>query len=180
MQDVALGSSQITKAEVIELFKLYVPAIQATTSMSDPVRFSEHLYPRLPVLEPELDVGSVQKTHPFLFWTIVITSMKHHPGYTTRVHEIAEAYTDLLSRVIITAPVTLMTVQALLYISTLPVHTQPADPSWNYCGIFVNAARYMGLHRSNSWEGLRSIGIPAANRRARLMTWLGCFVVSTS
>lgn len=89
---------------------------------------------------------------------------------------------NLLRAIITNSPMTLPTLQALLYSCTwpLPVKSQPMDPSWNYCGLCINAGFYMGLHRPNTQESLRVVGVSSGNREARTMAWLACFLVSSS
>lgn len=83
---------------------------------------------------------------------------------------------------ILDAPLPLQTILAINYMTMFPftISSQVKDPSWLYSGVAVNAAMYMGLHRTKPAPSLRSIGVYAGSPRARAHAWLGCFVASTS
>ncbi|KAL7621704.1 hypothetical protein AAE478_009031 [Parahypoxylon ruwenzoriense] len=100
---------------------------------------------------------------------------------------VIEAFNLWLLRVeAMRAPMPLSKIQALLMLCVwpLPVANQREDPSWLYCGIAVNAALYMSLHRSGLGAGttpsFHSVGVPSGTAHERTKTWLGCFYVSTS
>jgi hypothetical protein len=93
-----------------------------------------------------------------------------------------EPFLLLFRSEILDAPLPLQTIQAINYLAMfpLPLRSQTEDPSWLYSGVAVNAAMYMGLHRTKPAPSLRSIGVYAGSPQARAHTWLGCFVASTS
>jgi hypothetical protein len=126
----------------------------------------------------------VYDSQPFLFWTIVIvvashlTSSSNHELYS----RIQGPYGKMLKEQILEAPLPLHKIQALMIICTwpLPVEAQPQDPGWLYCGIAIQAARYMGLDREEIVPSLRSLGVASGRAQARINTWLACFYVGTS
>lgn len=91
-------------------------------------------------------------------------------------------YDELVKAEILQAPLPLVKIQALLHLCVwpLPVDSQTKDPSWLYCGIALNSALYMGLHRLHPTPSLRSVGVASGSAQARANTWLGCFYVHTS
>lgn len=121
---------------------------------------------------------------PFLFWTVMIIVASHLPGhpYDELYDRLYEPYRKLLKEELLDAPLPLHKIQALLYLCVwpLPVRTQPKDPSWLYCGMAIQAARYMGLDREQYVPSLRTIGVVSGTAQARINTWIGCFYVSTS
>ncbi|KAI1759242.1 hypothetical protein GGR53DRAFT_165567 [Hypoxylon sp. FL1150] len=161
----------VSKRAVIESFKL----------------FTSIYHPHLPILGPA-SLKTIYHSHLFLFWTIVIIVALRSPvpsdeNLFTRLHE---PYTQMIRAEALQAPIPLSKIQALLFLSMwpLPVMHQRDDPSWLYCGIAINAALYMGLHRSNAKAGaipsLYTVGVASGSLHERLNTWLGCFFVSTS
>lgn len=134
-------------------------------------------------MEP-VSIDLVYRSSPLLFWTIVITVVSHCPESFSHdmLADIQKPYMELLRTEILSAPLPLQHIQALLYLCTwpLPVEHQPDDPSWLYCGIAINAALYMGLNRVGLPPSLRSVGVLSGTSQARAKTWLGCFHVSTS
>ncbi|KAK2756754.1 hypothetical protein FQN54_005200 [Arachnomyces sp. PD_36] len=166
IEDATLGPLCFTETDIKALFKV----------------FSSNFYHHLPILDPDLTISSMQRSSPLLFWTIVIITVRHHSGYSHCLPDLTEPYMNLLRGIITNSPMTLPTMQALLFSCTwpLPVKSQPMDPSWNYCGLCINAALYMGLHRPNTEQSLRVVGVSSGNRKTRIMTWLACFLVGTS
>ncbi|OTA98993.1 hypothetical protein M426DRAFT_16849 [Hypoxylon sp. CI-4A] len=166
-----LGGVMVHKHSVLEIFKL----------------FTTLYHPSLPILGP-VSLKTIHQSHPFLFWTIIVIVSQRSPAPSdehlfSRLHD---PYLHMLREEILKAPMPLSKIQALLFICTwpLPVMHQRDDPSWLYCGIAVNAALYMSLHRSSPKSGatpsLYSIGVLSGSARERTNTWLGCFYVSTS
>jgi hypothetical protein len=147
-------------------------------------RFGSHFYPHLPILNPTISISGIYELSPVLFWTIVaiITErpvLSSHDGIT---EVLKEPFLRFFRSEILDAPLPLQTIQAITYLTMFPfpLKSQTKDPSWLYSGIAVNAAMYMGLHRSKPAPSLRSIGVYAGSPRARAHTWLGTFIASTS
>ncbi|KAH6900228.1 hypothetical protein B0T10DRAFT_554765 [Thelonectria olida] len=145
--------------------------------------FAEVFRPQLPLLEI-INVRDIHVSQSFLFWTILVIVSSHLPGAPhqdvyTRLHE---PYTKLLKEEALGVPLPLHKIQALIFLCAwpLPIEAQVKDPSWLYCGIAIQAARYMGLDREQPLPTTRSMGVTPGTRRARINTWLGCFYVGTS
>ncbi|XXH02208.1 hypothetical protein Hte_008576 [Hypoxylon texense] len=171
LESFELRGIVVSKQSVIESFKL----------------FTSIFHPHLPILGP-VSLKTVYRSHPFLFWTIiVIVSLRSPvPSDETLFTRLHEPYTHLLRAEALSAPIPMSKIQALLFLSMwpLPVMHQRDDPSWLYCGIAINAASYMGLHRASAKAGttpsLYTVGVASGSAHERLNTWLGCFFVSTS
>lgn len=145
--------------------------------------FADVFRSQLPLLET-ISLHDMYLSQSFLFWTILVIVTSHSPTLAHQdVHRrLHEPYTKLLKEEALTAPLPLHKIQALLFLCTwpLPIEAQLKDPSWLYCGIAVQAARYMGLDREQPLPTTRSMGVTPGTRRARISTWLGCFYVATS
>lgn len=139
--------------------------------------------PRLPVVGA-LCAQEAYENQPFLFWTIVTIVLCRLPEQ----HNIAlfqllrSPYERLTQETLIDAPLPLFKVQALLLLCNwpLPTEKQWKDPSWLYCGVAIQAARYLSLDRQQTIPSLRVIGVTSGSIRSRINTWLVCFKVSTS
>lgn len=157
------------------------------SKLTDLASFTAYFLPNLPILGP-VSLKTIHHSHPFLFWTIiVVVSLRLPAGLDeTLFDRLHEPYMRMLREEILRAPMPLSKIQALLILCMwpLPVPHQRDDPSWLYCGIAVNAALYMSLHRSSPRSGvvpsLHSVGPVGGSARERTNTWLGCFYVSTS
>lgn len=139
--------------------------------------------PQLPII----GVLSISKTYHnqnLLFWTIVIVVAWHArvEGDPELLRQFRQPYETFLQRQILEAPLPLYKIQALILLSEWPlgVETQTKDPSWLYCGVAIQAARFMSLDRQQTIPSLRSLGVASGSIHARINTWLGCFYVATS
>ncbi|KAI0886381.1 uncharacterized protein GGS22DRAFT_199665 [Annulohypoxylon maeteangense] len=171
LETFELGGVTIDKQSVVEMFKL----------------FTTLFHPHLPILGP-ISLKNIHHSHSFLFWTIIIIVALRAPLPTDEnlFNRLHDPYMVMLSTEILQAPMPLSKIQAILFLCVwpMPVLHQRDDPSWLYCGIAVNAALYMSLHRSTPKSGitpsLYSVGVISGSPRERTNTWLGCFYVSTS
>lgn len=121
---------------------------------------------------------------PLLFWTIIIIVAWHvgGEGHSDVLQQFRQPYETFLQRQMLDAPLPLYKIQALVLLCEWPlgVDTQTRDPSWLYCGVAIQAARFMSLDRQQTIPSLRSLGVASGSLHARINTWLGCFYVSTS
>lgn len=187
LDSFTLGNTVIEADSVVAAFKLYVcsPVTVSFKHNTHPPRsrFAELFRPQLPI-GGAISVHRTYQSQSFLFWTIIVVVVSHIPGppFEDMFARIEEPYMDLLRGEILSAPLPLHKIQALLYLCMwpIPVKMQQKDPSWLYCGIAINAARFMGLDRQQAIPSLRSQGVVAGDVQARTNTWLGCFYVGTS
>ncbi|KPM35789.1 hypothetical protein AK830_g10776 [Neonectria ditissima] len=165
--NVSLDGVLVDSQLVIEAFRVY----------------AEFFRPQLPLLE-SISLHQVYQSQPFLFWTIMVIVSSHLPEspYVEIFARLHEPYLRLLKEEALSAPLPLHKIQALLYICAwpLPTDAQAKDPSWLYCGVAIQAARYMGLDREQPLPSPRTMGVLPGTARARINTWLGCFYVGTS
>ncbi|KAF4966409.1 hypothetical protein FSARC_5918 [Fusarium sarcochroum] len=145
--------------------------------------FAELMRPRLPVVG-SLSAQLAYEKEPLLFWTIVIIVLCRLPEqHSIALFKLLRApYEKLLQSTVFFAPLPLYVVQALLLLCNwpLPCDRQSEDPSWLYCGVAIQAARYLSLDRQQTIPSLRVIGVNPGSIRARINTWLVCFSVATS
>lgn len=146
-------------------------------------RFADMFRPQLPITGA-LSISRVYHYQPLLFWTIIIIVAWHVRGesHTEILQQFRQPYETFLQRQMLDAPLPLYKIQALILLSEWPlgVDTQTRDPSWLYCGVAIQAARFMSLDRQQTIPSLRSLGVASGSIHARINTWLGLFYVSTS
>ena len=145
-------------------------------------RFTTFFRPHFPIIGP-ISLNNIYHSSPFLFWTIIIlvsSRVQEEPG--SLYSRIRDPYDRLLKTEALAAPLPLSKIQALLYLCMwpLPCEVQTQDPSWLYCGIALNSALYMGLHRARPMPSMRCMSVASGSAQARANTWLGCFYVSAS
>ncbi|KAG4256058.1 hypothetical protein FPRO03_05006 [Fusarium proliferatum] len=164
---VSLGGVVIESSTVTEAFMV----------------FAEYMRPRLPVVA-SLSAQAAYETQPFLFWTIVtiVLCRLPEPENIALFQLLRAPYERLVQETVTDAPLPLYKVQALLLLCNwpLPTEKQWKEPSWLYCGVAIQAARYLSLDRQQTIPSLRVIGVTSGSIRSRINTWLSCFSVSTS
>ncbi|KAH7400080.1 hypothetical protein BKA64DRAFT_474204 [Cadophora sp. MPI-SDFR-AT-0126] len=141
--------------------------------------FHENYYRHCPILNTRISVAALYIRSPFLFWTIIIISSRHHPTLGFLCDVLTEPYRSLLEKTMMAPLNALEPIQGgvLLCVWPLNVRKQIYDPSWNYCGLVTNAAIRMGLHRSG---GHRRENISPTEIRAQSKTWMACCFLNYS
>jgi hypothetical protein len=174
-----LGKVEVTSDDVLALFNLYViyqlpkaPNLPVSTS------FIKHQYYHLPILNTRTPISIMQKNTPLLFWTIIAISCRYHHDYCHLLPPLKDPYHELLGKALTTSPMSLCTIQALLYLCywPFPCRKQPQDPSWNYCGTAINAAICQGLDSPKDYRWRK---LSTEEKNIRLKTWLACFYIGT-
>ncbi|KAF5257581.1 hypothetical protein FOXYS1_11886 [Fusarium oxysporum] len=157
--------------------------IDSSTATEAFMVFAEYMRPRLPVVA-SLSAQAAYENQPFLFWTIVTIVLCRLPeADNIALFQLLRApYERLVQETVTDAPLPLYKVQALLLLCNWPLPTdkQWKEPSWLYCGVAIQAARYLSLDRQQTIPSLRVIGVTSGSIRSRINTWLSCFNVSTS
>ncbi|KAI1343534.1 hypothetical protein F5Y15DRAFT_405904 [Xylariaceae sp. FL0016] len=171
----SLASDSVLESRIVT-----IPSQVATEAFGI---FASHFHPRLPILGP-ISAETIYHSSNFLFWSIisVVASNTTIPSSPSLFERIKTPFQDMVSKETLRAPLPLETIQALLILCTwpLPVQAQHDDPGWICCGIAVNSALYLGLHRPNAAPSRRAIDVQHGTPQSRAMTWLGCFHVASN
>ena len=122
----------------------------------------------------------MHEASPLLFWTIIITASKHSAQHSDLYTTLRPAYTNLLATSIVKVTGSVSQLHALLIIVMwpLPYPGPTHDPSWGYCGMILNAALQMGMHRPGYH---REYGFPDLTQQQvqlRTVTWMMAFQTS--
>lgn len=182
----------VDSAVVVQIFKMLVSfqrrlglkSRKQKETITDVVKnsFTTSFRPHLPMLGA-ISVSKTYELRPLLFWTIVVVVLGRIPGplYADLFQRLKEPFTWRLKDEALQPPLPLSAIQALLVVSLwpLPCSKQFKDPSWLYCGVAIQSARYMGLDRLQPMPPLRSLGLTLKNAHAGRSAWLGCFYVGT-
>ncbi|KAI1114105.1 hypothetical protein F5Y14DRAFT_191022 [Nemania sp. NC0429] len=167
VEAVAIGCTVVSSATAIEAFKI----------------FASLFHHKFPILI-SININNIYNSSPLLFWTIIAIVSSHTtvPSAERLFDQIAGHFHDMVRAEVLQAPLPLQKIQALLLLCVwpMPVDKQHDDPSWLHSGIAVNAALYLGLHRSSPSHPTRRIGGFSGTPLESIVTWLGCFYVSGS
>ncbi|KAF5561478.1 nucleoside-diphosphate-sugar epimerase [Fusarium napiforme] len=122
--------------------------IDSSTATEAFMIFAEYMRPRLPVVA-SLSAQAAYENQPFLFWTIITIVLCRLPeAENIALFQLLRApYERLVQETVTDAPLPLYKVQALLLLCNWPLPTdkQWKEPSWLYCGVAIQAARYLSL-----------------------------------
>ena len=146
--------------------------------------FSDHFHPHLPVLNLTMSIGAMQKCSSLLFKTVIVIVCQRFPAMQRTEHDfqlLSDVYEQLLNQSILSGPLSLHTIQAVLLICSwpLPPSHQLAEPSWLYCGVAMNAASYLNLGRSANKPLYQGGQLSLIDVENMSRTWLALFLIST-
>ena len=144
--------------------------------------FYDSFHPHLPIIDTTMPVHTIQKSSPFLFWTILFTAARYHTDYVSKSNLLMVPHSTLTNQTILQPPHSLHSIQAILYLCVwpLPVMHQPEDPGVMYSGIAIQAASYLGLPSSAGSTSRTLAKVQPSDRETMSRTWLGCFIVNTA
>lgn len=147
--------------------------------------YAQNYYEHLPILDQVTSISELHDSNPFLFWTIMRIACYRHPTSSHLFQSISKPYQYLLATSIFAPIRDLRTVQAIVMICYWPTsgNNQSDDPSWQYCGVALNAAMQMGLDQPGPGRRLAGFGGKSNAHQmsvyTREMTWLAVFFIST-
>ncbi|OCT49092.1 hypothetical protein CLCR_04801 [Cladophialophora carrionii] len=148
--------------------------------------YAHNYYDHLPILDKVTSISTLHDSNPFLFWTILRVACYRHPRFS-HVFELSwQPYRLLLMSNLVAIIHDFRTIQAIVILCHWPNSgpRQSQDPSWQYCGIALNAAMQMGLdqpHPEKIAPGFHGrSNVHQMSVYSRHMTWLACFHISTS
>ena len=145
------------------------------------VSFEGSLYRHVPILEPCISIHAFHRSSPVLFWTILLLASSGHHIYGNLYRRIIPYHETLFAARLLDPP-SLQTLHAILLLCVwpYPIKSQDDDPCWTLCGIAVNMALQMGLHKPDySHEYVKRPDMAPGTASIRRRTWLACFQIST-
>ena len=146
--------------------------------------FDRHYYRHVPIFEASPSIDVLYRNSPLLFWTIILVACRYHPSYGLDSTMLNTPYKELLGSNLVQTISTVQSIQALIIICMWPIPTlrYSDDPSWNLCGIAMNAAMQLGLHKPEHVQvlyGFGSSNVVKTSIRTRTLTWLALFQTCT-
>ncbi|KAK5174535.1 uncharacterized protein LTR77_001615 [Saxophila tyrrhenica] len=166
IQPARLGLSTFNESAIRERFRM----------------FYDHFHPCLPILSPNVPIGTLQRHSPFLFWTIIAVTCRLERLPEQEIASFESSYTSLAQKASMTSPMTLYTIQALLLICTWPLTArfQLGDPSYLYCSAAIAGAGFLNLDRLGGRPSRNGRQMNKADTQSMSRTWLGLFCVAPS
>ncbi|KIW65452.1 hypothetical protein PV04_07711 [Phialophora macrospora] len=148
--------------------------------------YAHNYYDHLPIFDRATSISALHDSNPLLFWTILRVACYRHPKFSHIFESTSQPYRLLLMNNLVAVIHDFRTIQALVVLCHWPNSgpRQSQDPSWQYCGVAVNAAMQMGLdqaHPEKIAPGFHGrFNVHQMSVYSRHMTWLACFHISTS
>ncbi|MCJ1247809.1 hypothetical protein MMC30_005024 [Trapelia coarctata] len=175
-----LGTPQEDGTWVIENVSLNTDTVLALFH-----HFDQYHWQHVQFMEPCTSIRDLYASAPFLFWTIIlIASRKSGNGIHTDIHGVLQPHVQamLASRVMDLKPsIKALHAMLILCIWPFPVVSQAYDSTWVLCGVAMNTAMMMGLHKPGHAEEYgRPLAAVKGDPYTRKMTWLAIFQISTS
>ena len=173
-----LGDVQVDGVAIVQLFEQYLSTHSAwECPLLTFGSFKHQYWHHGIVLDTSPTLAELRKQSSILFWSIVLTSSRYHPLYSYIYPSLIQPYEQLLSSYLVRAIHSLNTIHAIMILVTwpLPVKRQPEDPTWNYCGLIINAAICIGLHRPGREKEFGFSRAIQKDVELRSKTWLQIF-----
>lgn len=147
---------------------------------TDGSSFQKYYYLHFVILDTRLSRNEILANSPILFWTIAIIAARTSTSHPELYSGLRPAYEELLASNIIKVIRSVSSLHALLLITMFPLpYPGPThDPSWGYCGLAVNAALQMGLHRPGFHREYGFPDLTPEQSALRTVTWMVCFQTS--
>lgn len=163
-----LGSVMLARERIADIFEEYW----------------QHYHRFLPLLDPQKPPEHYFALSEFLFWTIIMVGSRQFQADRELLAKLTDQYKRMMWLTMTNVPQNYHIVKALCLVCTwpLPVSSTSQDPTIMNCGLMMNVALQIGLHRPSHAEDFsRShIHLKQDDIRDRHKTWATCNIVAQS
>ena len=139
-------------------------------------------HPFFPLLDSEKSADEYYQTWPLLFWTIVAVAARHDPYQPDLIRSISQPLSNLLWATLADVPQSYHVVKALCVLCTwpLPINSTSKDPTFMICGLMMQIAMQIGLHRPSHAQDFSKFRIDLREEelKDRVKTWAACNCVA--
>lgn len=142
-------------------------------------RFYRYYHEHLPILPSQHILLQHIESCQLLLWAIVVVTSPHVESRSHLEVELVDAMRRLVATEFLVSEATsILQIQALLILAwwPMPFKATIQDPSWIYSNMALSKALRIGLHRSSSF--FQFMYGPQGGEKARLRTWVACFIVT--
>lgn len=142
-------------------------------------QFFDSYHPLLPLLDRSKPPDYYHDSCPLLFWAVVsIASRRDAPLFAALAPKVSRLVWSTLGEI----PHTSHVVKALCLLCTwpFPVSTTSADATFMWCGIMMQVAMQIGLHRPSFAQDFTRFHIQLRDEdlKDRVKTWAACNIVA--
>ena len=145
--------------------------------MSDSLTsFFTFYHPFMPFLDSTRTPDEFYQSSPLLFWTIISVATRRYD--LSLLTSLAVPLSDLLWKTLAEVPQNYIVVKALSVLCTwpLPISSTSSDPTFMLCGLMMQIALQIGLHRPSHAQDFSKFKVELREEelRDRVRTWATC------
>ena len=145
-------------------------------------RFFTFHHPFLPFLNPDRTPDEYYQRSPLLFWTILTVGARHYTAESELFSALTGPLTRLVWSTIAEVPQNYHIVKALILLCAwpLPTSSTSTDPTFMLCGIMMQIALQIGLHRPTHAQDFSKfrIELREVELQDRVVVWSVCNIVA--
>jgi len=173
----------LTHDQVVDLFKRYVSCRQISTRLLIIASsFFVFFHPFCPFLNPDTSPDEYYQKSPLLFWAILSVAARHYSPQPQLFNALCGPVTRLVWSTLADIPQNYRVVKALILLCSWPFPTSStsSDPTFMLCGMMMQIALQIGLHRPNHAQDFSKfrIELREAELQDRIRTWAVCNIVA--
>ncbi|KAJ5684365.1 uncharacterized protein N7477_000710 [Penicillium maclennaniae] len=144
--------------------------------------FFTYYHPFLPFLDRQKSADDYFNTSPLLFWTIISVGARRYQSDTGLLTSLAGPVTRLVWSTLADIPQSYHVVKALCLLCSWPFPTSSTstDPTFMLCGMMVQVAMQLGLHRPSHSQDFSKFRVELIEEelRDKVRTWAICNIVA--
>ncbi|OGE58580.1 hypothetical protein PENARI_c001G12470 [Penicillium arizonense] len=156
----------VVPEKVVELFNL----------------FFTYYHPFLPFLDQKQSPDEYYNSSSLLFWTIISVGARRYQGDSNLLNSLAGPVTRLVWSTLADIPQSYHVVKALSLLCSwpFPVSSTSTDPTFMLCGMMVQVAMQLGLHRPSHTQDFSKFRVELIEEelRDKVRTWAICNIVA--
>ena len=145
-------------------------------------RFFTFHHPFLPFLNPERTPDEYYARSPLLFWTILAVGSRHYTPEPDLFNAFTGPMTRLVWSTIGEVPQNYHVVKALILLCAwpLPTSSTSTDPTFMLCGMMMQIALQIGLHRPTHAQDFTKfrVELREVELQDRVVVWSVCNIVA--
>lgn len=136
----------------------------------------------MPLLDRSRSPDYYYEKSPLLFWTVISIASRRFETDLSLRKALAPAVSQLVWSTLGDIPQTYYVVKALCLLCTwpFPVSTTSADATFMLCGVMMQVAMQIGLHRPSHAQDFARFRVELRDEdlRDRVKTWATCNIVA--
>lgn len=178
IEDVSIAPEKVT-----ELFSRWVSYVSVSVlPLLIYPRFFTFFHPFLPFLDRDKLPDEYHSTSPLLFWTIISVGCRRYHADPALLNALSGPVMRMVWSTLADVPQSYHVIKALALLCTWPFPTSSTstDPTFMLCGMMMQIAMQIGLHRPSHAQDFSKFRIELREEelKDRVRTWAVCNIVA--